>query len=235
MNKSILTNLISLLFIGISFLISSPYNEVILYTGLFAISGSITNELAIFMIFNKIPYLYGSGIIEKNFESFKKAIKKMVMTQFFNKEKLDLFFENELTEIDFKPIVKKADFNKIVESIYEEIRDTSLGGAFCFIGGDNLLDTIKKPLRKKIKKTVISIVESDAFKQQVNDYIENASFSDDLIEKVDSLVEDRLNDLSPDMIRDLVSNLIKNHLSWLVVWGGVFGGLIGFISTIVLI
>ena len=235
MNKSILTNLISLFLIVISFFFPEPFDKLILYTGLFAISGSITNELAIFMIFKRVPYLYGSGIIEKNFESFKIAIKNMIMTQFFNKEKLDTFFENELSEIDFKPIVKKADFSKIVESIFEEIRDTSLGGAFCYIGGDNLLDTIKKPLRKKIKKTVISIVESDTFKAQVNKYIEEASFSDDLIDKVDILVEDRLNDLSPEMIRDLVSKLIKDHLSWLVVWGGVFGGLIGFISTLFLI
>jgi uncharacterized membrane protein YheB (UPF0754 family) len=184
------------------------------------------------MIFNKVPYLYGSGIIEKNFISFKKAIKTMIMTQFFNKEKLDTFFEKELSEIDFKPIVKKADFSKIVDSVYEEIRDTTLGGAFCYIGGDNLLDTMKKPLRKKLKKTVISIVESDTFKAQVNDYIEEASFSTDLIDKVEVLVDERLNDLSPKMIKDLVSKLIKDHLSWLVVWGGIFGGLMGFISTL---
>ena len=233
MNKTLLTNSISIFLILISFIFDDPYSQLILYTGLFAISGSITNELAIYMIFNKIPYLYGSGIIEKNFEKFKSSIRKMVMTQFFNKDKLDLFFEVELDNIDFKPIVKKANFSKIVDSIYDEVKSSTVGGALCYIGGDSVLKNFKKPLEKKLKKTIYSIVTSDAFKDQVNEYIEEATLSEDLIEKVEKLVDDRLDDLSPLMIKELIENLIKTHLSWLVVWGGVFGGLFGFISTLI--
>ena len=235
MNKTFLTNLIAILFILISFFLPENFSQVILYTGLFALSGSITNELAILMIFKKIPYLYGSGVIEKNFEPFKVSIKKMVLTQFFNKEKLDLFFESELKDIDFKPIIKKIDFEKIVNSIEEDILDTSFGGVISFIGVDSVLSSLKKPLERSIKKTVKSIVASETFTSQINDYIENASFSEDLIEKVNGLVDARLNDLTPLMVKNLIEGLIKEHLSWLVVWGGVFGGLIGFVSTLVMI
>ena len=61
-----------------------PIRTPLLYTGLFALSGALTNHLAIHMLFEKVPFLYGSGIIELKFESFKKSIKEMIITQFFN-------------------------------------------------------------------------------------------------------------------------------------------------------
>ena len=51
--------------------------------GLFAFSGAITNTLAIHMLFEKVPFLYGSGIIESKFEEFKLSIKNLLMEQFF--------------------------------------------------------------------------------------------------------------------------------------------------------
>jgi len=39
--------------------------------GVFAFSGAITNSLAIHMLFEKVPFLYGSGVIEVNFHSLK--------------------------------------------------------------------------------------------------------------------------------------------------------------------
>lgn len=231
-NKSLLINLTSLLLIIFSFFFNFEYSQLLLYTGMFAFSGAITNELAIFMIFNKVPFLYGSGIIEKNFEPFKNSIKEMVMSQFFNKEKLDFFFEKEFRNINFKPIIKNANFEKITEAIFEEILDSKIGSILSFIGGNSALNKIKPSLERKLKKTAYGIVTSKSFKEQVNNYIEKASFSDDLINKVEALVDDRLNELSPLMIKELVEKLIKSHLSWLVVWGGIFGGLIGFITTL---
>ena len=40
----------------------------------FALSGGITNWIAIHMLFEKIPF-YGSGVIPKRFEEFKTGIK----------------------------------------------------------------------------------------------------------------------------------------------------------------
>ncbi len=87
-SKSTITDVISLSLIFISFFILNPYSKYLLYTGLFAISGAITNQLAIYMLFNRVPFLYGSGVIEKNFETFKSSIKDMIMSQFFTKEQI---------------------------------------------------------------------------------------------------------------------------------------------------
>lgn len=82
MNKSIATNL-SALIITIIGIFSPYYSEEILTAGLFALSGSITNWLAVHMLFEKIPLLYGSGIIVRRFEDFKLGIKNLIIEEFF--------------------------------------------------------------------------------------------------------------------------------------------------------
>ena len=67
LNKSLTTNLIALAIIGASFL-SPKYSEIMYLTGLFALSGGITNWLAIHMLFEKVPFFYGSGIVPSRFE-----------------------------------------------------------------------------------------------------------------------------------------------------------------------
>ena len=54
MNKSLCTNGVALVLIIMGFI--PEYNTVLFMTGLFALSGSITNSLAIHMLFEKIPF-----------------------------------------------------------------------------------------------------------------------------------------------------------------------------------
>ena len=55
MNKSLITNLISLVLLAVGY---TTQNQFALYAGLFAFSGAITNWLAIHMLFEKVPGLY---------------------------------------------------------------------------------------------------------------------------------------------------------------------------------
>ena len=80
-SKSLTTNLVALALIGASYL--SPKNSETMYlTGLFALSGGITNWLAIHMLFEKVPFFYGSGVVPSRFEEFKLGIKRLVMNEF---------------------------------------------------------------------------------------------------------------------------------------------------------
>lgn len=63
--------------------------------GFFALSGAITNWLAIHMLFEKVPLLYGSGVIPNRFEEFKTSIKDLMMNQFFTIENVEQFIHNE--------------------------------------------------------------------------------------------------------------------------------------------
>lgn len=94
-NKTFITNLIASLLVLIAVFIDASYSAYFLYAGLFALSGALTNQLAIHMLFERVPLLYGSGVIPNKFESFKTSIKSLMMNQFFTKEQLQNFFQKE--------------------------------------------------------------------------------------------------------------------------------------------
>jgi len=75
----------------LGFFIGGPYRDYVLNTGLFALSGGITNWLAVHMLFERVPGFYGSGVIPLRFEEFKLGIRTLIMEQFFNKADLDSF------------------------------------------------------------------------------------------------------------------------------------------------
>jgi len=77
-NKSVITNITAVVIIVIGYIFSAPFIKSI---GFFALSGAITNWLAIYMLFEKVPYLYGSGVIPDRFEEFKLSIKQLMMEQ----------------------------------------------------------------------------------------------------------------------------------------------------------
>ncbi|MEE2753827.1 MAG: DUF445 domain-containing protein, partial [Candidatus Latescibacterota bacterium] len=98
MKKSLATNLLSVACIAAGFF-SPVHNVLILTVGLFATSGAITNWLAVHMLFEKVPLLYGSGVIPNRFEEFKAAIHNLIMGQFFTMENVAGFFEAQTEEI----------------------------------------------------------------------------------------------------------------------------------------
>lgn len=83
-NLSFWVNVFLGLCIVAGYYIQHQYGIMIKTLALYGLSGSITNSLAIVMIFHRIPGLIGSGIIEKNFESFKKKLKETLMLHLFN-------------------------------------------------------------------------------------------------------------------------------------------------------
>jgi len=233
-SKSTITDMVSVTLIGIGSSAPEPYATPILATGLFAFSGAITNQLAIHMLFNRVPLLYGSGVIEKNFESFKDSIKNMIMTQFFTKEQLSSFFKNEEQKINLSPLVESADFSPAFIALKQSVMESKLGDALSLFGGEKALDSMKEPFSRKLKSAVVGIVSSDTFKAQMNHHLENSSLNDDVLKSIEELITKRLEELTPKMINDLVHELIHTHLGWLVVWGGVIGGAIGLISAFTL-
>jgi len=231
MNKSFITDIISIGFIGISYIMPEQYHTMLLFTGLFALSGAITNQLAIYMLFEKVPFLYGSGVIEKNFDTFKVSIKNMIMKQFFTQEQLENFFADEEKKIDLSPLVEQADFSPAFDALSHTVMESKFGAAIQMFGGEEALDGLKEPFSRKLKSAVSSIVSSDTFKAQLNHHIQNSALSSDMVDSVEVLITNRLEELTPKMVKELVQDLIKEHLGWLVVWGGVFGGIIGLISS----
>jgi len=232
--KSFITNLLAAIFVGVSFFIDAKYSAYFLYIGLFALSGALTNQLAIHMLFEKVPLLYGSGVIPARFESFKSSIKKLMMEQFFTKEQLKNFFTKEEKKLDLTPIIEETDFSPAYDALSKTVMESSFGGMLGMFGGESALESLREPFSIKMKNAVIKIVSSDAFNDTLQNHLSDSSLSDDLINSVEGIIDDRLNELTPQMVKEIVQDLIKKHLDWLVVWGGVFGGLIGLVSSFIL-
>ena len=229
-NKSFITNLVAILFIVSSYFIVE-FSSILLYVGLFAISGAITNQLAIHMLFEKVPFLYGSGVIPARFESFKKSIKNLMMNEFFTKEQLEKFFQNEEKKINLEPIIQQTDFTPAFDALSKTVMESSFGGMLGMFGGESALDALKEPFSNKMQKAVIKIVNSEAFQSTMQNHLQDSSLNDDMINSIETVIDTRLNELTPQIVKEIVQKLIKEHLDWLVVWGGVFGGLIGLVSS----
>ena len=234
MDKSLGTNLIAVAIVIVGLLIGS---NVVLTVGLFALSGAITNWLAVHMLFEKVPFLYGSGVVENRFEQFKASIHSLIMDQFFTKENLDKFFKSEFGDdkkIDLSNVIDKTDFSIAFESLKGAVMESSFGGMLGMFGGVKALEPLKDPFEVKMKKAISEIVHTDAFQTTLQDTLGNSDIGSDIYKKIDVVVEQRLNELNPKMVKELVQIMIKEHLGWLVVWGGVFGGLIGLVGSLVL-
>lgn len=227
MSKTLITNTIAIFFIIVSFFVTEQYHTSVLFIGLFALSGAITNQLAIYMLFERVPFLYGSGVIEKNFDTFKKSIHTMIMQEFFNKEKVSQFFQKEADILELAPLVEKADFSPAFDALSNTVMESKFGAAIQMFGGEEALDGLREPFIQKLKAAVSAIVSSSAFKAQLNHYIQ----SNNVMHSIEVLITERLDELSPKMVKEIVQALIHKHLGWLIVWGGVFGGVIGFISS----
>ncbi|MEA3354155.1 MAG: DUF445 domain-containing protein [Campylobacterota bacterium] len=235
MNKNIATNLISLLVVAAGFL---SQNNIILTVGLFALSGAVTNALAVHMLFEKVPFLYGSGVVENRFEHFKVSIHSLIMEQFFTKENLEKFFKSEFSKddkkFDFRELINSTDFSIAFDSLKATVLESKFGGAVMMFGGESALDTMKDPFEAKMKTSINEIVHTDTFQSTLQKSLGNSNITDDMAQKIDVVVSQRLDELNPKMVKELVQQMIKEHLGWLVVWGGVFGGLIGLVGSLLL-
>ena len=214
MNKSLITNIISLLIVFYG-LYSPVYSAEIFMAGLFALSGGITNWLAIHMLFEKVPFLYGSGVITERFKDFKSGIRELILEEFFNKDTVKDF----LSKKPIESISENLDDELIFSKIIEAIRESSLGSMVDMLGGEKSLEPIRKPIKNKIVEIIQDLGSS------INE--EKVDYSSEMISKIEQLIDKRLDELSPNEIKNIIEKIIKNHLGWLVVWGGVFGFLIG--------
>lgn len=231
LNKSFITNFLATVFIALSFLIECEFSSLLLFTGLFALSGALTNQLAIHMLFERVPFLYGSGVIPKRFEAFKESIKNLMMEQFFTTDQLDTFFKDEEKKINLTPIIEETDFSPAFDALSKTVMESSFGSMLGMFGGEAALEKLREPFSLKMKGAVIKIVNSEDFNNTLTNHMQSSSLSTDMISSIEDVIDARLDELTPSMVKEMIQKLIKEHLSWLVVWGGVFGGLIGLVSS----
>jgi uncharacterized membrane protein YheB (UPF0754 family) len=193
----------------------------ILLVGVFALSGSITNWLAIHMLFDKIPFLYGSGVILDRFDDIKLGIKNLILKELFSAEQIDKFILDNKEKASGS-IIEKIDFDRVFVGLVESIEGSQLGGMLAMIGGRKALEPLKEPFVKKLKVIIEDFIKDNSG---------NNNSTDELLLKIEKILDSRLGDLSPNDVKIIIQKMIREHLGWLIVWGGFFGGLLGLVFS----
>lgn len=234
MNKSLITNLAALGIIAIGYF-SPWFRNQILSVGFFALSGAVTNWVAIYMLFEKVPLLYGSGVVPLHFKEFKNGIRHLIMTEFFTRENLEKFFaestDSMIPVINVDKALEAVDYNKAFDGLVEVIMSSQFGSMLGMFGGTGALAGFREPFKLKLKDFVKAETETPLFKKAIADSLETGSMTEKVESQVEEIINKRLDELTPQMVKKIIQDMIRKHLGWLVIWGGVFGGIIGLVMS----
>ena len=232
MNKSLATNLIALIVTITAYLID---HDVLFSIGIFALSGAITNWLAVHMLFEKVPGLYGSGVIPAHFEEFKLSIRNLMMSQFFNDENIDRFLNKSQPSYMgqyLAPVIQKLDLTPAYDTLVKTIMESSFGSMLAMFGGQEALVPLKEPFIENMRTAIIDISSTESFSQLLIEELEQPDMINDIRHNIEEIVDKRLDELTPQLVKIIIQDMIRQHLGWLVIWCGLFGGLIGLISAL---
>jgi len=214
---------------------ASTASRYVLSFGLFAFSGGITNWLAVKMLFDKVVFLYGSGVIPNRFVEIREALKEMIMTSFFDEQHMRGFVKENLNNVvDIKTsCYELIDSPKMSTLMDEKLNEQLQNPLVCLmmsgygIKNPTSLIPMVKPMLVSFAKSMVPEIQ-----QSVQKVVEEAGDADKLREQIDKLLEDRLQYLTAEAVKEQMEDVIRRHLHWLVIWGNVFGGFIGLLSAI---
>ena len=225
LNKSLTTNLVALAIVCASYL-SPKYNEIIYLTGLFALSGGITNWLAIHMLFEKVPFFYGSGVVPSRFEEFRMGIKQLVMDEFFTPQNINVFIGQQTKALS-TDISNMIDSDRVFDGLVEAIESSSMGSMLAMLGGRKALQPLKEPITLKLQEIIVEMKKAKSLETG------EKNLTSSLLTQVEQIIDQRLDELTPGQVKNIIQARIREHLGWLVFWGGAVGGFIGFGAAIV--
>lgn len=237
LTKNSLPTIISILIIAINFIVPDTVQKIVLNVGLFAFSGAVTNWLAVYMLFEKVPLLYGSGVIPARFEELKMGLLALVKEQLFKAENVKKAFDKDQSNsglsLDFEPLADSFDLDNAYEQLRDAIMQSSFGSALNMFGGESVLEGLRDKFKEKIRKIIIETTHSERFQTTLSKSLSTVAGSDVFLMKIEEIVQERLDELTPEMVKDIIQNMIRQHLGWLVVWGAVFGGLMGLLVNFI--
>ena len=203
-----------------------------LAAGLFGFAGGITNWLAVKMLFDRVPGLYGSGVIPNRFREIRANIKTLIMAHFFEEDYLRRFFEERGLGVEtprlgeeMRALLDSPEADAAIEAEVESLKQGPMGMMIRMAGPD-----VVKVLAHQFVGALI-----DRLAPMVEERLraDPSAGIPALRAQVDGLLEAKLEELTPAVVKEMMEQVMRRHLGWLIVWGNVFGGLIGLLSRAV--
>jgi len=237
-DKSLISNLVAALLVLLGWSISGPWQPYVLNTGLFALSGGVTNWLAVHMLFERVPGLYGSGVIQLRFEELKRAIRELIMEQFFDRADLEAYFHeigdtSERLNTALERAIDGIDLERAFDSLVDVIMNSSFAGMLGMVGGRDALYKLKDPFVERMRIFFRLQLQDRKFHEHIETALRAALDEEAIRRRLQRLIDERLDELTPAMVKEIMRRMIREHLGWLVVWGCAFGGAIGLVVALI--
>jgi len=237
-DKSRVTTIISIGLIGIGTTLEGFAGQLVLTAGLFAFSGAVTNWLAIHMLFEKIPGLYGAGVVQARFEAIRTEIRNLIIEQFFDREHIEQALSGVVSggpngpAIDGDAIAAAVDTDAAFKGLVDVVMGSRLGGALGMMGGAAALEQLREPFELKTREMVAALAADPAVVEAIAGAATSGDTAERVQDQVTAIIDRRVEDLTPGLVKQIVQRMIRDYLGWLVVWGGVFGGVIGLVAAV---
>lgn len=203
--------------------------EVLMAAGLFGFTGGVTNWVGLKLIFNRIPGLFFSGAISKNFVTARKLMANFILEEFFSpsqvrtyvKDKKSSYLKAEHIDNQLEKLLDSRRAENMIHEQLDVLMGTPEGLRLRMLGVTKAkLAPLVKPQLLKFKTQIVPLVLSSM--ESVD--LLNA---DHLREQIVDLISSRTHELSAQQVKQLVEDAVYRHLSWIVFWGSVLGAFVG--------
>ena len=149
------------------------------------------------MLFDKVPGLYGSGVVPLHFEEFKKGILVLVTKHLFSDKTVESTLASEeassesTSTFDAEPFIKGLDLDTAYDQLKMTIMESSFGAMLGMVGGAEALGPMRGPFKTRMEKFLTETTKSDAFQRAIKAQVQSMAGSDSFKEKVARVVENR--------------------------------------------
>eukprot|EP00116_Pleurobrachia_bachei_P009079 sb/3469341/ len=169
--------------------------------GLFGFAGGVTNWLAIRMLFEKIPFLIGSGVLLSNFAEIRDNVKRTTMETYFDPGPLSNYVTQKteiiLNSIQFEDTVRDImtcpEVQAMISDKVDEMFTTPQGLIFGVVLN-----------KDKVKEGVLISVENAGSEMVpvIGELVKNSEFLDEdrLRDQIDKLITAKLMEMQPKNI-----------------------------------
>jgi len=211
---------------------SAAFGRYTMSFGLFGLAGGVTNWVAVYMLFEKVPYLYGSGVIPVRYVEIRATVKDVIMNTFFDPVFLEGFIGDKLkavgatvdTDSKVKAMVESEAFDATLDEKLKTLDADPAMAMLAGFGGAAALKPMIKPFVADLGLELAPLIKNKLTDPK---FAINITTVRDEIEKYMSI---RMQTLTSKKVTRLLEFVIRGHLGWLIVWGNVFGALIGIVS-----
>ena len=203
--------------------------QLLLSSGMFGLSGGVTNSLAIHMLFEPVCNLPGTGVISRNFKEIRVTVKDTIMRTFFDGPHVENFMRTRLAKLQgsidlgarLTKVLETPEADELITKALADLIEKPEGWPLLLFGGSPTeLTVMVKPFLIAMAPNVAPLLT-----KMID--VDSIMPAEKIRSEIDALMAERLETLTPERVRALIERVIRKQLGWLIVWGNVVGALVG--------